>query len=230
MFRAGLLTALFAGTATAAIAGSPEPAPMPEPAPVAPPIEDWSGAFIGVQAGGAQGDVDWLFPLAGTRADHDNDGGFGGLYAGYNWQSNSLVYGFDAEFNASDISGSTPCPNPAFSCQTELNSFGSIRGRIGGAMDRWHIYGAAGYAFADADAQSINVATGAPFYAADTSETLDGWTIAFGAERKLGSNTVLRGEIAHYEFDTANYFQPSVAPGNIGFYHTALNIGLHLKF
>ena len=39
------------------------------------------------------------------------------------------VLGVEGDFDWADISGDTDCPNPAFSCQSELDWFATVRAR-----------------------------------------------------------------------------------------------------
>ncbi|PVA11731.1 hypothetical protein DC366_01905 [Pelagivirga sediminicola] len=183
--------------ASAALAGNVAPAPAPAPI-IAPALVDWSGPFVGAQFGGGFADTDFRYRGATPNAaDHDSDGLFGGIYGGYDFQSGANVFGVDLAYNFADITGSTECPNPTFTCSSELEDFGAIRGRYGRAFNDILIYGAAGYAFGDAKADAAR-AGAAPVFL-DNSASVDGWTAALGVQKMLQSGWALRGEVAYYD-------------------------------
>ena len=115
------LLVLAAGTAGASAADLP--ARTYTKAPVAP-IYNWTGVYVGLNAGGAWNDANatttTLFPVASYFADSSvpaiaaagnqniNRSGFtGGVTAGYNWQINQAVLGVEADFNYFGVKGST---------------------------------------------------------------------------------------------------------------------------
>ncbi len=59
---------------------------------------NWTGGYVGAQAGYLWGDGHYRFD-DGSYADPNPDGFLGGFYAGYNYQmSNNIVLGVDADF------------------------------------------------------------------------------------------------------------------------------------
>jgi outer membrane immunogenic protein len=100
-----------------------------------------------------------------------------GGYIGGNYRfNNNPVIGVEGDYNAAFGSGWDG---------GELDSFGTIRARVGYAMDRWLIYAAGGVAFAQ-----FGPASG--FTGPDSSET--GWTLGGGAEYVITDHVSLRGE------------------------------------
>jgi len=89
-------------------------------------------------------------------------GWLGGAQLGYNWQQNSLVYGFEADFDWSGIKDSTSAPwfvngaNPVgypanltgnVGLEQKLNYFGTLRGRLGWANNALLLYSTGGLAW-----------------------------------------------------------------------------------
>ena len=66
------------------------------PYPAARPLI-WTGLYVGAHVGGGRSDVDWRFIDLATQADHSGSGAFGGVQAGYNWQTGSIVYGIEGD-------------------------------------------------------------------------------------------------------------------------------------
>ena len=94
---------------------------MPTKAPIAEPRYDWTGWYAGLHAGYAwsPGAVDFvsldefLFQIGQTigilpPSLAPNMQGFtGGLQAGYNFQSNRMLAGFEADVSYAGLNGST---------------------------------------------------------------------------------------------------------------------------
>lgn len=118
-----------------------------EPAPIAVPIFSWTGAYLGVNGGYGWGHTrDTNNPAADKK---DIDGGFGGITAGYNYQfSNNIVLGIEGDIVFGDISNGWHDPNQFSGYHTEdkVTTFGTLRARLGYAVDHWMIYGTGGLA------------------------------------------------------------------------------------
>src|SRR5690606_31219770 len=133
--------AAFLATASSALAADivyEEPAPYTPPAAVA---YDWTGVYIGVQGGYVWTDLD--FPGGGNE---NFNGGTLGAHVGANWQHDSVVFGVEADinyiWNENDyLLGGVPV-------EIGTDWAGSIRARLGFALDRTLIYGTGGLAIA----------------------------------------------------------------------------------
>jgi opacity protein-like surface antigen len=103
------------------LAGSAIAADMPLKAPVyqaAPPVYNWSGCYIGANAGGAWShqSVGSSVPLISDQspasASLDSSGGIGGPHAGCNWQfTPSWVLGIEGDWSFTDLNGTGSSPN-----------------------------------------------------------------------------------------------------------------------
>ena len=163
--------AVSAGAASAADLYRAAPAPAPV-APVLIPSYVWTGAYVGVQAGYGWGDVSrWR--------SSDPDGFLAGVHGGFNYQFNMLVVGVDASWSWSDMS----------SRWVDINWSGDVRGRVGVAIDRVHLFAAGGVAFADTDIK---------FRKGGKTET--GWTAGLGAEYAVTNNWVLGAQWKYADY------------------------------
>lgn len=162
--------------------------------------QNWGGLYAGAHAGYAFGDTDWEYPALGTTADHDIDGVAGGLHAGYNMQTGSLVFGVevDAQINAAD--GSTSCPNPAFSCESELGFGGSARLRAGFASGDFLFYVAGGGVLTETTIQTVQ--GGTEF---SDNETELGWTAGAGLAYQWSPHVSTRLEYRYTDLGTSSY-------------------------
>ena len=92
--------------------------PQPTYAPPVPEMLTWTGLYVGAAAGSGFGTADTHFNVAGgptfASVNLPLKGAIGGGQIGYNWQSGAMVFGAEADFQASLIKGSitTPCIPP----------------------------------------------------------------------------------------------------------------------
>lgn len=174
----------------------------------------WTGFYVGGHAGGGWGDSDTVFTDFGTKNSHALDGGVGGVHAGYNFQfSSNLVAGLEVDFTGSGMSGSSTCPAATFTCTTDVNTLGSVRGRLGFAANRLLVYGTAGFAWGDVDFRAIPVGGGVT-QSYDVSDRT-GWVAGVGAEYALTNNWIIGLEWKHYDFGSekgANITVPANSP------------------
>ncbi|MBP0617308.1 outer membrane protein [Jiella mangrovi] len=181
-----LTTAAFATPAMAADIIAPEP-PAPAPMVIEPIAQTttWTGLNLGVQAGGVFGhNGDASFDTGGNAAfgegdvDGDDTGNFiGGANIGYDYQfQNNVVLGAVADFNyinrKKDTSYTTP-DGSEFSSETKLNYLGTVRARLGYAMDNVLFYGTGGLAYGDVKQSTSTPSTAAGSEFADYDFTTD---------------------------------------------------------
>lgn len=102
----------------------------------APPVGyNWTGLYIGVNAG------------YGWASDDNADGFVGGGQIGYNWQGagSPWVFGIEADYQGNDQDTTTV--SGAATATARIRSFGTVRGRVGYAWDRFMVYGTGGFAY-----------------------------------------------------------------------------------
>lgn len=235
-----LAAALSLGLAQAASAVD---MPAPVKAPVAAPVYNWTGFYIGGNIGHGWGKSDNAFADAVTGfgtvpmgSDTTNvNGVIGGLQAGYNWQTGSFVFGLETDVQLSGQKGSGAAICPAASCgpggtvtHTErLTWFGTTRGRLGWAFDRWLIYGTGGLAYGTVESSgSVNffvpISLTGPY---GGSATRLGWVAGAGLEGAITQNWTARIEYLHIDFGTANFSSPTKFPLAAG----AITDSMHLR-
>jgi len=182
---AGVL-ALFASGAFAADA-------VVEPVYDEPTVYNWTGFYVGAQAGYGWGDSRHFQGPDGTD-DYTIDGFVGGGTLGYNYQIDRIVLGVEADLSYADIYGtgdSTLSWGCLDGCYTEVEWFGTVRGRFGVAFDNILPYVTGGYAFGEAGAGFEGDAGFAG------SDTIDGYTVGGGVEYGLTENISLKAEYLH---------------------------------
>ena len=160
---------------------------------------DWNGVYVGINGGGAWGEVDWAY-VNGPKNDWNTDGGVVGGTLGYNFQTGPWVLGVEGDFNWADISGSVDCPNPAFSCESELDWMATVRARAGFATGRFLFFGTGGLALAGMKVQTVldNKSFG-------STNTAAGWTAGLGTEVELWNKWSTKLEWLYYDLGENTY-------------------------
>lgn len=148
---------------------------------------------------------------AGT-ANVNPNGVIGGLQVGYNWQNNSIVYGLEADIQASGQSGSVSicdtagCPaGTGLATQTvKLPWFGTLRGRLGFTPSpRWLVYATGGLAVAEIqDSIAQGPVGGATGIAASIDTTRAGFAVGGGVETALTDRWSVKLEYLFMGFGT----------------------------
>jgi outer membrane immunogenic protein len=192
------VTAAIGGTSAASAADLPVKAPYLK-APVAM-VYDWTGFYIGVNAGvGVGRDYTRLAVPAGQsfEASYLNPlGGVGGGQIGYNWQLpksalGSIVLGVEADLqgtgmrdNFNCLIGCLPALNNNFN--QRLDWFGTVRARVGIATGPVLSYVTGGWAYGSVKTTlTETVGTTAAF---SSNQNRGGWVWGSGIEASLGGN------------------------------------------
>lgn len=171
------------------------------PAPVAAAVFNWTGLYIGATAGYGFGNT-YQFDNGGafTSGTFDWNGGVAGGTIGYNWQTGALVFGVEADLSWSGIKGSITSP-PGWgcgvspTCHNEVKWFGTVRGRLGLAMDRFLPFVTAGVAYGRLYADFTACA---PVQFC-IEETRTGWTAGGGFEWAFAPNWSLKVEYLYID-------------------------------
>jgi outer membrane immunogenic protein len=154
-----------------------------------PPVDDWSGLYLGGHAGYVFGDVD----ADGDEADIE--GFLGGALLGYNIQSDSLVFGIEADFGFGDVDGEDF--NSA-DLSYELKANGHLRGRLGLDMDMFMPFVAAGLAVGNFEVTEQTASSG-------DDKTLWGFTVGGGVDVALGEDLVIRAEYLYDDYGSKDF-------------------------
>lgn len=177
-------------------------------------------------------------------------GGFAGGQVGYNFQSGNIVFGVEADAFWSSIKsegsstwgydyGGDVYGGTDTVLETELEYFGTIRGRIGVAMDRFlpYVTGGAAWGHVNTSVQSYNWNNDDPDTWIDptsSGETLWGYTVGIGGEYAFTDRLSLKAEYLYIDLgdSSASFAYNDGGPLNIeseNKYHT-LKVGLNLAF
>ena len=207
MLAAAVAFAALPSFAFAADVIDENPSAPEAPIEEAAPVSNWSGAYAGVSAGYAWGKAS----APGNR--FSTKGVNGGVYGGYNWQQDTIVYGGEVDMGYSGDKGS----NAGVAFKNGVN--GAARARLGADFGPAMIYGAGGVAFTNG-----KVTAGA---VSDT-KTHIGWTAGVGAEAKVTGNLIGRLEFRHNNYGTKTYAIGAGTPAKLT--ENEIRVGLGVKF
>jgi len=130
-----LCAALFTATASSA-ADLPRRNVAPAAPVYAAPVFTWTGFYAGANAG-----YGWnSFTRGGDTLFGSANGGNYGLTGGYNYQIGQYVVGVEGDYDFMSAKGTNGANSGT------QNSLGTLRGRVGYAVDRALLFGTAGYA------------------------------------------------------------------------------------
>ncbi len=175
---------------------------------------NWTGWYMGLNAGGAWGvsDTSPNLPagfapavVATATAKLSGSGFTGGGQFGYNWQFNNVVTGLEADINYTDLNTTRSALVPGFINQVD-QSFKSdwlttFRGRLGLAWDQTLVYATGGLAVADI---RLMESTGFGTVTASRSGTRAGYAIGGGAEWGFAQGWTVKAEYLRVDLGTVN--------------------------
>jgi len=222
VFLSGVALAALVGSASAADLPR-RPAPAAAPVPYVSPVYNWTGFYVGLNGGWGWGTGSLSGPP--RTGDIDGNGGIFGGQIGYNWQVNQFVFGVETDIQWSGIDVERRCGGGGtIHCQVSNDWFGTARGRLGVAMDRWLPYVTGGLAYGDVSAS----VTGNP----GASETQAGWALGAGIEYAFNGPWTARIEYLHIDLgDFACGRRCGTAgPDNVSFRSDMVRAGLNYKF
>jgi outer membrane immunogenic protein len=230
MFRKLLLstvavTAMVGSAYAADLPSRRAPPPMAYAPPV--PIFTWTGLYVGINAGAAfRGNSNIVYPssafggavpLPGLSTNTSNNARFiGGGQVGYNWQINQFVLGVETDFQ-----GLTRANNNlygGYGSNGGAGYLGTVRGRLGVAMDRFLVYGTGGFAYGNTNSNNTVIGLnnfGAPAYFTNYSNNniRVGYAVGAGVEYAFTPNWSVKVEYLFADLGRNN--RTYLAPGGL---------------
>ena len=184
-------------------------------APVAPvaAVYNWTGFYLGIVGGGAWEDAN----------SPRMQGGFVGGTAGYNCQNGNVVFGLEADGAWADVNASATALGITVSSKTD--ALGTVRGRIGWAVNNVLLYGTGGYAWID-----NKVSVTALGVTVSDSKFHSGWTVGAGVEAFFAPQWSVKGEYLYRSLGGETYFSGLGAPvstGTLNFHTVQVGVNYH---
>ena len=218
--RTGIAAAaLLSAVAAAQAADLPQPS-YKAPAYSSPAYANWTGFYVGLNAGYGFGKSNWDIPAVSPSPK----GFLGGGTVGYNLQTGTWLWGLEADFDMSTMKGSADCLGG--SCETKNSWLATARGRIGYAgWNNWLPYLTGGLAMGDIKAASP---------AGSASKTKLGYVLGAGVEYAFMSNWSAKLE---YLYADLGKFDCGVSCGapvgtadNVSFKANIIRAGVNYRF
>ena len=182
--------------------------PAYKAAPIVAATYDWSGYYVGVFGGYGYGNhnlnnANGPAGFANYTLNYSSQGGLGGVEAGYQVQSGSIVVGVEGDYSWSDIKGnnnfaSTDALGNASSDQTDLRWSGTLRARGGIAVDRLLLFFTGGWAYGDLRHTNTDTITGIDTF----TNNRNGLTAGGGIAYAITNNVIGKIEYRYYDFGT----------------------------
>jgi len=211
-------TALGAAVAVLGLATAASAADLPArtytKAPPLPAVYNWTGFYLGVNLGGA-----W------TDSGSNNGGVVGGGQIGYNWQGfgSPLVLGIEADIQGTSLKNSETIG--AYTAEAKVPAFGTVRGRIGYAWDRFMVYGTGGWAYSEAKAS----VTG-PGGSVSDSKWSSGYTVGGGVEWAFMGPWSVKAEYLYVQARNTNLTLAGVPISTGDYHYNVVRAGLNYRF
>jgi outer membrane immunogenic protein len=217
---AAAIAAVAAVSQAALAADMPVRRPLPQqPAAVAPaPLFNWSGFYVGAHGGYGWGSSQ--YDASSDGAGFDANGWLAGALAGVNYQVGQAVFGLEGDINWANFEGSATCGGAI--CGTEVPWYGTLRGRLGYAADRFMPYVTGGLAFGKVNATVPGVGS--------QSETQLGWTAGAGVEYAVTNNISWKTEYLYMDLGGFNCSSCGGPTPEVEFKSHTVRSGINVRF
>ena len=206
---------------------------------------NWSGIYAGASVGrvGYNLSAEFADPVFGSS---QAKGFLGGVQAGFNKQSGGFVVGMEVDLSLSNgradnrrtVSGKYDYLTMSGSGNLEsgLANLGTVRARVGYAMDNILFYGTAGYAFGRQRLEmsgpitgTFNGTTVTASQAGTTSNTMSGWAVGAGVEYAFAKGISLKAEYMRVHFTPSTFFAGTWAATETTTNLTLVRSGLNFR-
>ncbi|MDK9695032.1 MAG: porin family protein [Siculibacillus sp.] len=222
------LRAALGCVALVAVSGAAQAADMYRKAPPATPIEtpvsvyNWTGFYAGANLGGEF--MRDRATVGAVRGSLNSGSLFGGVQAGYNWQTGPWVLGVEG-----DIGYGRPSKTGLFGATTvkaEEGVNGTLRARVGHAFDRTLVYGTGGLAVANFSTTATNVGG-----TQKIDSTRVGYAVGAGIEHAVTNNISVKGEYLYEGFGSSrNTFAVPAVTTRQSLSDHIVRVGVNYKF
>jgi len=237
LFAAALLVA------SSSLAGAADAVTVYEPAPSAPipsPVFNWTGGYIGAHVGYGWGNGDavdlgddFFDEDFGQTHDVRTEGFIGGVQVGYNWQSNSIVYGIEANLGYLGLDGENSIVvSPDNYGSVELGVYGDFTARFGFAVDRILLFAKGGVAatrydltYGDLSGEDLDDDS-----SASRSGGSVGYTLGGGVEWAFNDRWSTKLEYQYFNFGTVTLTDIEGDQADVDLDAHTIKVGLNYRF
>ena len=211
------------------------------PAFIPAPIYNWTGFYIGGNAGYGFSDRDTISTTGQVLANVNNviggarpgsvnlnrDGFVGGGQIGYNWQTSpNFVFGLEADIQYTDFNRSITVITPPLGStvatlsntfSSRMDYFGTVRGRIGYTWGATMLYGTGGFAYGEVENSAVFTGPGGGVaqFVGRNKDIRTGYTVGGGIEHMFTPNWSVKAEYLYYDLGSST-INVNVIPGSGG--------------
>jgi outer membrane immunogenic protein len=219
--KAALASVMILGAGAAAAADMPSAKYLPM-APALPSFYNWTGFYVGAQAGYSWGTDTTTELLTANRGfinafDYHPESVLGGVHAGFNYQMGSFVVGIEGDVDAMNARSGFHDPSqvrspfdPGGLVRVQQDWQASVRARLGFALDRFMVYGTAGVAFSEFQYSYFNPLAG---FGEGGSFSRTGWTVGGGVNYAMTNNLILGVDYRYTDYGKFDYVANSAFLG-----------------
>ena len=177
------------------------------------PVDDWTGLYTGLSGGVALSNSEFSYDLnrftptgpstrqLRTTIDDGSSDIIGGALLGYNWRSRGVVMGLETDLSYLGFektarrdfmldTGNNLLP-ASTTLGFNLDSLGTVRGRVGYASDRLLLFGTGGLAYGSLETNGRITLDGARISNDSASGLRFGWALGAGLEYALDKNWLI---------------------------------------
>jgi outer membrane immunogenic protein len=197
--------------------------PLPYKAPPLEPIFNWTGFYVGLNAGYSWGDTRLDYDLGPLTTTLHPSSFIGGGQAGFNWQMGNVVWGLEADIawrnGKDDLTFAFPNGLDFTSFHVEQNWVGTVRPRLGFANNNWLFYVTGGLAYGGLQHSYMEfrpTVAGATRTATE-DVTRAGWTVGGGVEVAFNRQLSLGLEYLYMDFGSSTLTFPAQVVGGLAF-------------
>src|SRR5664279_2608311 len=178
-------------------------------------ISDWSGLYVGFNAGGGSSRDRWTLVNGANEGTTNAAGAAVGGQIGYRYQMNNWVFGVEAQGDWSNFNGNTRnLVNPAVTDRTRVNAFGLFTGQIGYAIaPNFLAYLKGGAAVTNDRYDTVTTGTNVMLSRANTTRW--GGTVGVGVEYAFAPNWSVGVEYDHLFMGNKNLNFVNMAGGPV---------------
>ncbi len=189
-------------------------------------VPDWSGLYVGIFGGAAEGDALYANIANSTRYEGDIAGALFGARAGYRYQFSPVVLGVSASAAVANIDGRGT--DGVDSANYDVSWLATVDAQLGLSADRLLIYGVAGGALVGLQHDYDSIAS---FDVSYSRRTHAGYSIGGGVEYAFSDNVSAWLEARYFDFGKKTFQQVAdVIPHTLDTKFDTVTIGLNIKF
>lgn len=186
---------------------------------------DWSGAYVGAFAGGANGDATYANVPVGVPDMGAIDGGLAGLKVGYRYQYGAAVMGVSVDGALGNVKGIVGSFNHA---RFNVDWLATANAQFGLAFGRALVYGTAGGALVGIQHDYDSFASTDVSY---PRRTHSGYALGGGAEYAFAEKASISFEVRHFVLEAQTFPQVLNVTGHtVDADFTTGTIGLNVRF